>query len=102
MSPSQASETCASASSATSAKKRLVIMRMGLEGVNRGELSEGRGVLTAFSGGTGCCDNGASRGDCCPSGGRDYVASGDSSGLSTLCYVVVRGRPNVRRAHRGS
>src|SRR5829696_2893170 len=33
MSPSQASETCASASSATSAKYRHVIMRMHLEGV---------------------------------------------------------------------
>ena len=82
--------------------ERVVIMRTGLEGVNREELSEEGGVLIAFSGEMRGCDSGASCGDCCPSGGRDCVARAGSNELTTMSFFAVRGRPNVRHEHRGS
>jgi len=77
-------------------------MRMGLEGVNREELSKEGGVLIAFSDEMRGCDSGASCGDCYPSGDRDCVASAGSNGLTTRYCVAVRDRPNVRHEHRGS
>ena len=60
-------------------------------------LSEEGGVLTAFSGGIGRGDTGASCDDCCPSGGRDFAVCAGNSEMSTWCYAAVPDRPNARR-----
>src|ERR1044072_114021 len=102
MSPSQASETCASASSATSAWNGLPLCEW-VQKVSTGEefVREG-GVYYGFSDEICCCDAFASGHDHCSSCGCDGVASECNNAATTPCYVVDRDRPSVHHVRRGS